>query len=106
MVYFSHTLRETLFLYIKDKPDTEKMIPYKSHYVREAFRRISKRYGITCQSSPHEFRRLFSRELYESTKDPALVKGLLGHENLKTTYKYIKPTQRTALRQYAKAQNW
>ena len=106
IVYFSHTLKETLYLYIKDKPDTEKMIPYDPHYIRSAFSRMSKRYGLTCQSSPHEFRRLFSRELYESTKDPALVKGLLGHENLKTTYKYIKPTQRTALRQYAKVQNW
>lgn len=106
LVYFSHNLRETLYLFIKDKPDDELMIPYDPHYVREAFRRMSKRYGITCQSSPHEFRRLFSRELYESTKDAALVKGLLGHENLKTTYKYIKPTQRTAMDKYAKVQNW
>ncbi len=106
MVYFSHTLRETLYLYIKDKPDGDLMIHYDPHYVREAFRRFSRRYGVTCLSSPHEFRRLFSRELYESTKDPALVKGLLGHENLKTTYKYIKPTQRAAMQTYARAQNW
>ena len=106
MAYFSHSLRETLYLFTKDKPDNEKMIPYGPHYVREAFRRFSKRYGITCLSSPHEYRRLFSRELYESTKDPALVKGLLGHESLKTTYKYIKPTQKAAMHTYARAQNW
>lgn len=106
IIYFSHSLKETLWLFIKGKPDNERMIPYDPHYVREAFRRFKKRYNITCAASPHEFRRLFSREMYESTKDAALVKGLLGHENLKTTYKYIKPTQQAAMRQYAKVQNW
>lgn len=105
-VYFSHTLRETLFLFIKDKGDDEFMIPYNPHYVREALRRIKIRYGIQCKTNPHEYRHFFARELYDATHDEALLKGLLGHENMKTTSRYIKKTEAQAMKLYARTQNW
>ena len=105
-VYFSHSLRETLFLYTKDKSDDERMIPYDPHYVREALRRIKLRYGIVCKTSPHEYRRFFAREMYDATQDIALLKGLLGHENLKTTSHYIKKTESQAMKLFARSQNW
>lgn len=105
-VFFSHSLRETLYLFIKDKSDDEYMIPYKSHYVREALRRIKQRYGIQCKTSPHEYRRFFAREMYDATQDMALLKGLLGHENLKTTSRYVKKTESQAMKMFARSQNW
>lgn len=105
-VYFSHLLRETLFMYIKDKADTEHMIPYSKNYVRTAFRNIKRRYKLDFNNSPHEFRRFFARQMYETTHDEALIKGLLGHENIKTTSHYIKKTRRRAFEMYAYAQNW
>lgn len=106
MVYFSHGLRETLYLYIKDKDDSERMIPYSPHYVREALLRAKRRYGLECKASPHEYRRFFARQMYDATHDEALIKGLLGHENLKTTSRYIKKTERQAMHLYARSQNW
>ena len=105
-VFFSHTLRETLYMFIKDKPDSERMIPYGTHYVREAFRRIKKRYGLECNTNPHEYRHFFARELYDKTNDAALLKGLLGHESIVTTSHYIKKTGKQAMRMLAKNQNW
>lgn len=105
-VFFSHTLRETLYMFIKDKPDSERMIPYGTHYVREAFRRIKKRYGLECNTNPHEYRHFFARELYDKTNDAALLKGLLGHESIVTTSHYIKKTGKQAMRMLARNQNW
>ena len=105
-VFFSHTLRETLYLYTKDKPDEEKMIPYGPHYVREALRRIKKRYGLKCKINPHEYRHFFAREMYDQTKDEALIKGLLGHESIATTSHYIKKTSKQAMRMMARNQTW
>lgn len=105
-VFFSHTLRETLYLYTKDKPNEERMIPYGPHYVREALRRIKKRYGIRCKTNPHEYRHFFARELYDQTKDAALLKGLMGHESIATTSHYIKKTANQAMKMMAKNQNW
>jgi len=105
-VFFSHSLRETLFLYTKDKPDNERMIPYNPHYVREALRRVKQRYGLHCNASPHEYRRFFAREMYDATQDMALVKGLLGHENMATTSHYVRKTENQALRMFARSQNW
>ena len=105
-VYFSHTLRETLFMFIKDKSDDDRMIPYDPHYVREAFRRIKKRYGIEVCCSPHEYRRFFAREMFEVTHDESLLKGLLGHESLRTTSHYIRKTEAQAMKLFARSQNW
>lgn len=105
-VWFSHALRETLFMYIKDKPDDEKVIPYTAHYVRTALGNIKRRYNMTCNVSPHEYRRLFARQMFESTNDMSLVKGLLGHESLSMTAHYAKKTQKQAMVMYARAQNW
>lgn len=105
-VFFSPSLRETLFLFIKDKADDQRVIPYGPHYVREAMRRMRLRYGLKCLSSPHEFRRYFARQMYDATHDASLIKGLLGHSDIKTTSKYIKKTQRQALEVYSRVQNW
>lgn len=105
-IYFPHTLQESLFMFIKDKADTDKLIPYGLQYVRTALQNIKRRYGLKCKVSPHEFRRFFSRQMYEATHDAALVKGLLGHESLNMTTHYIKKTQKQALYMYARAQNW
>lgn len=105
-VYFSHALRETLFPYAKDKADSEPMIPYSKGYVRNALLRIKSRYGFTCHVNPHEYRNLFARQMFGQTNDIALLKGLLGHENVKTTSRYIKKTSNEALRLYGRVQNW
>ena len=105
-IWFSHALRETLFMYIKDKPDDAKVIPYTGHYVRTALGQIKRRYKMTCNASPHEYRRLFARQMFESTNDMSLVKGLLGHESLSMTAHYAKKTQKQAMVMYARAQNW
>lgn len=105
-IWFSHTLKETLYLYIKGKPDDEKVIPYTAHYVRTALGHIKKRYNMTCNVSPHEYRRLFARQMFETTNDLSLVKGLLGHESLNMTSHYVKKTQKQAMVMYAKVQNW
>jgi len=105
-VFFSHTLRETLYMYVAGKPENEHVIPYNPHYVREAFRRIKNRYGIKCKTNPHEYRHFFAREMYDQTKDVALLKGLMGHESIATTSHYIKKTSKQAMRMYAHAQNW
>ena len=105
-VYFSQALKETLYLYIKDKPDDEKIIPHSPHYVRNAFSRIKRRCGLNCKTSPHEYRRFFSREMYEITKDVSLIQGLLGHESIATTSNYVKPTHKNAMNKYYRSQNW
>lgn len=106
VVYFSHGLQETLYMYIKDKSDDEKVIPYSINYVRTAYGNIKKRYGLSVNNNPHEYRRFFARQMYESTHDVALVKGLLGHESVNMTNHYIKKTQNQAMTLYVKAQNW
>jgi integrase len=105
-VYFSHILRETLFFFIQNKPDNEKMIPYSTAYVREALSRIKERYGMECKVNPHEYRRFFAREMFEATHDIALLKGLLGHQDVKTTSHYIRKTEAAAMKMYARSQNW
>lgn len=105
-ILFSHALRETLYMYIKDKADEEKVIPYTTNYVRTAMMNMKKRYHLNVCCSPHEFRRLFARQMYESTHDEALVKGLLGHESISMTSHYIKKTEKQAMRLYARSQNW
>lgn len=105
-VFFTHTLQESLWFYTKDKLNEELIIPYSPGYIRSFLLRSKKRYGLTCALHPHEFRHLFARQMYDATHDEALIKGLLGHENLKTTSRYIKKTQREGLKLYARAQNW
>lgn len=105
-VFFSHTLRETLYMYLIDKSDSDRLIPYGTHYVREAFRRIKYRYNVACKTNPHEYRRFFAREMFDQTKDIALLKGLMGHSNISTTSQYIVKTSSQALRMYAHAQTW
>ena len=105
-VYFSHVLQETLYMYIKDKKDEELLIPYTIHYVRTALKNIKTRYNLKVNCNPHEFRRFFARQMFESTHDVALIKGLLGHESINMTSHYIKKTQKQAMTLYARAQNW
>jgi len=105
-VFFSHTLRETLYMYTKDKKDTDLLIPYSMNYVRTAFKNIKRRYKLETNCNPHEFRRFFARQMFESTHDLALIKGLLGHKSVNMTSHYIKKTQKQALQLYARAQNW
>lgn len=103
---FSHALRETLFMFIRDKADDDKVIPHTTGYVRNALLAIKRRYHINVCCSPHEYRRLFARQMFETTSDPSLIQGLLGHESLKMTYHYIRKTEKQAIRMYARAQNW
>ena len=105
-VFFSPNLKETLFFYIKDKADGEKVIPFRQSSIRSALARFKRRYSLSCLSSPHEFRRYFARQMYDATHDASLIKGLLGHADLKTTSKYIKKTQKQALETYSRVQNW
>ena len=105
-VYFSYALRETLYPYIMDKADDEKIIPYTTHYVRSVFLRLKRKYGIDVCCSPHEYRRFFARNMYESTHDLPLLSGLLGHTRSTTTERYIRKTQKQAMTMYARAQNW
>ena len=105
-IYFSHQLQETLYMYIKDRADDELLIPYSLTYVRTAMNNIRKRYKLTVKTNPHEYRRFFARQMYESTHDAALLKGLLGHESINMTTHYIKKTQKQAMSLYARAQNW
>ena len=105
-IYFSHSLQETLYMYIVNKRDDELLIPYSMTYVRTALNNIKKRYHMTCICSPHEYRRLFARQMFESTHDVALIKGLLGHESVNMTTHYIKKTQKQAMKLYSRAQNW
>ena len=105
-VYFSHALQETLFMYIKDKADGDRLIPHTTQYVRTALRNMKKRYNLTVNVNPHEYRRFFARQMFESTHDLALIKGLLGHRSVNMTSHYIKKTQKQAMTLYARAQNW
>lgn len=97
---------QIFFLLLYYKKDEEKIIPYSPHYVRTALGNIKNRYGIKCCCSPHEYRRFFARQMYESTHDASLIKGLLGHESMNMTSHYIKKTRKQALDLYARSQNW
>lgn len=105
-VLFSYSLRETLYPYIVNKPDEEKIIPYNAHYVRTAFLNLKKKYGLSVKCNPHEFRHFFARNMYDATHDLPLVQGLLGHERITSTSTYVKKTQKQAMSMYARAQNW
>lgn len=105
-VYFSHYLQENLHLYMKDKKDDEKLIPYTKAYVRTAYRNIKRRYNIRVKNNPHEYRHFFARQMFDAVQDLVLIKGLLGHESLNTTSEYVKKTQTVAMQKYAFAQSW
>lgn len=105
-VYFSHVLRETLYMFIKDKSDDEKMIPHSPSYVRNRYLRFKKQYGCKFQLHPHEFRHFFARQMFEATGDITLLKGLLGHESEEQTSLYIRKTHSHAQNLYSRVQNW
>ena len=44
---------------------------------------------------PHNLRKLFATELYDSTKDIARVAEVLGHSSVETTRRYILPDYKT-----------
>lgn len=44
---------------------------------------------------PHNLRKLFATELYDSTKDIARVAEVLGHSSVETTRRYILPNYKT-----------
>lgn len=44
---------------------------------------------------PHNLRKLFATELYDSTKDIARVAEVLGHSSVETTRRYIMPDYKT-----------
>lgn len=105
-VYFSHNLQESLFIYIKEMKDEDKIIPFDPHQCRNRLGYYKNKYHIKCKTSPHEYRRFFAREMYENTHDLALIKGLLGHASVNTTSHYIKKTQKEAMRMYSRSQTW
>ena len=105
-VFFSHILQETLYSYTMHKPDDEKIISCKKNFVRQAFTRIKNRYGFKFSLSPHDLRRFFARQMFEATGDIVLIKGLLGHESVRTTSLYVRKTHKRALELYSRAQNW
>jgi len=105
-VFFSHILRETLYAYTKDKGDDEKVVPADKKYVRTCFARIKRKYGLEFSLSPHDLRRFFARQMFEATGDIVLIKGLLGHESVRTTSLYVRKTHMKAMEMYNHAQNW
>lgn len=53
---------------------------------------IVRKYGAMIglpQLDPHDCRRTYGRLIYEQTKDVMLVRDLLGHQDVKTTMRYI-----------------
>ena len=68
--------------------DTIRETAYRTH--AERLQKAVEALGVTSKSPTlHAFRHTFATRLYEKSKDPVLVKELLGHADLNTTNGYI-----------------
>lgn len=57
-------------------------------HVGEIVREIAIRSGVSC--STHSLRRLFATSLFEAKVDAPVVQELMGHENIETTFRYVR----------------
>ena len=59
--------------------------------LRDQFRKLVKKTGVTPELNPHDLRRSTATMLYTLSKDLRAVQQLLGHTQLTSTLHYIAP---------------
>lgn len=69
---------ETIFTTYRGEPLTE-------WGLREVFKRLKRRAGVTGRANPHAFRHGFAREYLLNGGDLATLSRLMGHSNINTT---------------------
>ena len=78
--------------YVRDIRDTEKLWPFSRFTADRRWRLVCKEAGVNLRDihcSLHITRHTVASAVLRKTKNPVLVKDLLGHDNLDTTLGYM-----------------
>jgi site-specific recombinase XerD len=78
----------------------------QSSYVRNAFKRLRRKAGITKRVHAHGLRHTFASELADEKTDVRVIQRALGHSSLQTTQGYIDHLRPTAVIDVLKARVW
>lgn len=77
-----------------------------SPYVRTMIKRMGERAGIEKRVHPHGLRRAMACHLMDRGASMLVIQGLLGHESLSVTAKYLREINGAYLRKALSEVNW
>ena len=80
--------------------------PMLSSYVRNLFKRLGQKAGLTKRIHAHGLRHSFAAGLADEKVDLRIVQQALGHTSLATTQRYVDHLRPTAVIDALKARTW
>jgi len=96
-------LREYALEYKPDKKGylfegQSKRLPYSTRSLQEIMQAAKKKAGIIRPGSIHSLRHSFATHLIDKGTDVTMIQKILGHNDIKTTLRYLHTSNRDLLK--------
>ena len=91
---YARQYRPKKYLFEGQRPDE----PYSSRSAQEVLQAAKAKAGVMKPGSIHALRHSFATHLLDKGTDVVMIQKLLGHNDLKTTLRYLHVTNRDLMR--------